>query len=65
MGEDLQIEYWAIPGYEESYGLLGLLPLKPSTFYAGDEQPGWCMVPREAYGLPCANEQFERPGRLE
>jgi len=40
LGQDLQIEYWALPGYEESYGHSGPVPLKPSKFYAGDEQPG-------------------------
>jgi coenzyme F420-reducing hydrogenase delta subunit len=65
MGQDLQIEYWAKPGYENSYGRLGLVRLKRFMFYAGDEQPGWCGVPREALGLRCAGAKFDRPDRLK
>jgi len=54
-----------MPGYENSYGRLGPVPLKPFTFYAGDEQPGWCGVPREAPGLRCASAKFDRPDRLK
>ena len=54
-----------MPGCEESYGLLGPIPLKPFTFYAGDEQPGWCLVTREAHGLPRASAKFDRPNRLK
>jgi hypothetical protein len=39
-GEDLEKEYCAVPIYEKSYGLHGSVPLKPSMFYAGHEQPG-------------------------
>ena len=54
-----------MPGYENSYGRLGPVPLKPFTFYAGDEQPGWCGVPREALGQRCASAKFDRPDRLK